>query len=185
MFVSHEIVEVSPEDLTRPDLLLASKHVMGNGFIEGLKDIVFVKPESFEARHTPVIAAEVADLNNTLLDQSRPYLLIGFGRWGSSEPWLGIPVDWGQISGAKAIVEATLPDMDVELSQGAHFFHNISGNGVVYLSVHHTAKPGIDWEWLKSQPVVTETEFLRHVELSTPLEIRIDGRTGTGGVWRG
>jgi hypothetical protein len=75
--------------------------------------------------------------------------------------------------------------MDVELSQGAHFFHNISGNGVVYLSVHHTDTPGINWEWLKAQRVAKETQFLRHVELDSPLGIRLDGRSGRGGVWRG
>lgn len=185
MFVSNEIVELSPDELTRQDLVLFSDRVMGNGCIDGIRDIVFVKPEAFESRHTPAIAAEVDGLNRHLLDGSRPYLLVGFGRWGSSEPWLGIPVDWGNISGARAIVEATLPEMDVELSQGAHFFHNISGNGVVYLSVHHTDTPGINWEWLKAQRVAKETQFLRHVELDSPLGIRLDGRSGRGGVWRG
>jgi len=185
MFVSHEMVEISPAELTRHDLLLCSDRVMGNGRIDGIRDVVYVKPEVFEARHTPAIAAEVDGLNRSLLDQGRPYLLVGFGRWGSSEPWLGIPVDWGKISGARAIVEATLPEMDVEPSQGAHFFHNISGNGVMYLSVHHTDTPGIDWEWLKAQRVATETRFLRHVELDSPLDIRLDGRSGRGGIWRG
>lgn len=185
MFISHELVEISPGDLARADLLLVSNRVVGNGRIEGIRDVVFVKPEVFESRHTPAIAAEVGGLNRTLLDQGRPYLLVGFGRWGSSEPWLGIPVDWGKISGARAIVEVTTPEMDVEPSQGAHFFHNISGNGVVYVSVHHTDRPGIDWEWLKSQRVVTETQFLLHIEMDSQLEIRVDGRSGRGGVWRG
>src|SRR6185295_11106643 len=146
--------------LAREDLVLASSRVMGNGRVRGIQDVVFVKPDTFEARHTPAIATEVESLNRTLLDQGRPYLLVGFGRWGSSEPWLGIPVDWGQICGARVIVEATLPTMDVEASQGAHFFHNISGNGVAYLSVHHSDSPGIDWAWLAAQPTARETTYL-------------------------
>jgi hypothetical protein len=184
MFVSHDLVEIAEEELSRPELVLASRRAMGNGRVEGLCDVVFVKPEAFEARHTRAIAAEVETVNRALADRRRPYLLIGFGRWGSSDPWLGIPVDWGQIAGAKVIVEATLPAMDVEPSQGAHFFHNILGNGVAYFCVHHAAVPGIDWEWLKAQPVVTETSFLRHVELAAPLEVRVDGRSGRGAVWR-
>jgi hypothetical protein len=82
-------------------------------------------------------------------------------------------------------VEATLATVDVEASPGAHFFHNISGNGVAYLCVHHASSPGIDWEWLQAQPVVTETPFLRHAETSAPLDVRLDGRAGRGGIWKG
>jgi hypothetical protein len=83
------------------------------------------------------------------------------------------------------IVEATLPAMDIEASQGAHFFHNISGNGVAYLSVHHATDRAIDWDWLEACPAASETRFLRHAELSKPLDVRLDGRSGRGGVWRG
>lgn len=184
MFVSHDRVEITDEEMTSRELVVGSTRAMGNGRVEGLRDVVFVKPEAFEARHTPVIAAEVDSANRVLVDRRRPYVLVGFGRWGSSDPWLGIPVDWGQISGAKVIVEATLPTMDVEPSQGAHFFHNLLGNGVAYLSAHHAAVPGIDWEWLKAQSVVSESQFLRHAELAAPLDIRLDGRSGRGGIWR-
>jgi hypothetical protein len=146
--------------------------------------VVFVKPDAFEARHTRAMADEVAAVNRTLVESGRAYLLVGFGRWGSSDPWLGIPVDWSQISGAKVIVEATLPTMSVEPSQGAHFFHNILGNGVSYLSVHHGAPRAVDWEWLMSRPVVAETRFLRHAEVVSPLDVRVDGRSGRGAIWR-
>jgi len=185
MFVSHDLVEIADEEVARPDLLLVSTRAMGNGRVQGLRDVVFVKPDTFEARHTRVIAGEIDALNRRLVEQGRAYVLVGFGRWGSSDSWLGIPVDWGQVSGAKVIVEATLPTMNVEPSQGAHFFHNILGNGVAYLSVHHAAVPGVDWEWLKAQPVVEETQFLRHAQLPAPLEIRVDGRSGRGGIWKG
>ncbi len=184
MFVSHERVEISDADLARKDLVIYSTRVMGNGRVEGLQDIVFVKPDVFEARHTRAIATEVAAVNRALRECGRPYVLVGFGRWGSADPWLGIPVDWGQISGAKVIVEATLETMDIEASQGAHFFHNISGNGVSYLCVHHSASPGIDWAWLQEQSVVTETQSLRHVQTPFPLDVRLDGRSGRGGIWK-
>lgn len=184
MFVSHEMVDIADGDLRGDDLLLASERVMGNGRFQDIREVVFVKPEAFEARHTSAIASEIESLNAGLVKQGRPYLLLGFGRWGSSDPWLGIPVSWSHISGARVIVEATLPSLDVEPSQGAHFFHNVSGNGVGYLCVHHSESPGIDWSWLASQPVTSETTFLRHATLADPLDIRLDGRTGRGIIKR-
>src|SRR5690349_6375129 len=99
---------------------------MGNGVERGIRDVDFVRPETFSAMATPAIARELEVFNRRLCDERRPYLLIGFGRWGSSHPSLGIPVDWSLISGARTIVEATLPAMNVELCQGSHFFHNLS-----------------------------------------------------------
>ena len=118
---------------------------------------------SFRLCNTPAIAQELELINGELRDQKRPFLLIGFGRWGSSHPSLGIPVDWSQISGARAIVEATLPEMNVELSQGSHFFHNLSSFRASYFMVQHGRHFGINWDWLNRQPVVHETEFIRHV----------------------
>jgi hypothetical protein len=185
MTVSDAVVDLDFEALDRTTLLLASERVMGNGVITGVQDVVYVKPEGFEARHTPAIADQVARLNLDLVDRNVPYLLIGFGRWGSSDPWLGIPVAWSQIGGAKAIVEATLPSMNVDLSQGSHFFHNISSFNVSYFSVpFHRAFP-IDWEGLSRQPVVADTGFVRHVHLDHPLHIAVDGRQGHGAIlWR-
>jgi hypothetical protein len=165
-------------------LLLASERVMGNGVIDGISDIVYVKPDSFEARHTSTIASELDRLNRDLVAEGRPYLLIGFGRWGSADPWLGIPVVWGQIGGAKVIVEATLPEMNVDPSQGSHFFHNITSFRVSYFSVHHASRPGIDWAWLGRQRSVAETTFLRQLRLAAPLIVKVDGRAGRGAIWR-
>jgi hypothetical protein len=183
MVVSHERVEISESDLEAPGLLLASRRAMGNGRIESIRDVVYVKPSGFDARLTPAIAAELEKTNVRLLDEERPYLLIGFGRWGSSDPWLGIPVLWGQISGARAIVEATLPDMDVEPSQGSHFFHNISSLGVSYLAVPHHAQPPIDWAWLDAQTPVAEADHVRHIRVAQPLLVEVDGRSSRGAVW--
>ncbi len=185
MAVSDQVVHVPVEMLESDDAVVASETVMGNGIVEGIRDVVYVKPEPFEARHTPVIARELGPFNGRLVAEKRPYLLVGFGRWGSSDPWLGIPVEWPAINGAAAIVEATLPSMNVELSQGSHFFHNISSFHVSYFSVPHTGRYAIDFAWLAAQPAVCETAFVRHVRLASPLTVRVDGRTGWGVVLRG
>jgi len=184
MVVSDEAVDISDEEFIAPNLLAASSRVMGNGIVEGINDVVYVKPVGFEARHTRQIAGELERLNAPLQDEGRPYLLIGFGRWGSSDPWLGIPVDWGQICGARVIVEATLPNMNVDPSQGSHFFHNISSFKVSYFSVRYDRDKPIDWDWLGAQEAVAETEFVRHVRLRSPLRVKVDGRTSRGAIWR-
>jgi len=183
MMVSKEPVDLPPNVKETPGLLLASDRVMGNGVIDSLRDVVYVKPDAFEARRTPQIAEELDDINRKLLQARKPYLLIGFGRWGSSDPWLGIPVNWGQISGAKVIVEATLEGMNIEPSQGAHFFHNISSFLVSYFTVHHSSVTTIDWKWLSEERIAEETDWVRHVELDRPLLVKVDGRSGQGAIW--
>ncbi len=180
MVVSSEEVEITEKDMTGEKILLASESVLGNGIVDNILDIVYVKPESFNAKYTRKIAGEVSKINEKFLKERIPYLLIGFGRWGSSDPWLGIPVNWGQIGAAKVIVESTLLEINVDLSQGSHFFHNISSFQVSYFSLHHSGKYKIDWPWLEGQEKVEETEFLRHVRLKSPLTVRVDGRSGKG-----
>ncbi|MEJ2402023.1 MAG: PEP/pyruvate-binding domain-containing protein [Xanthomonadales bacterium] len=189
MLVSQHEVDIADADLASPDLLLATGRAIGNGAFDSISDIVYVRPESFEARLTPTIASELDRVNRTLVEEQRPYLLLGFGRWGSSDPWLGIPVEWGQIAGARVIVESTLPEMNVELSQGAHFFHNLLSFDVPYLSVAHDPNAAgyirdIDWAWLDRQAALNETALVRHVRLPHPLFIAVDGRSGRGAVWR-
>jgi hypothetical protein len=180
LVVSRAFVEVTDADLAADGLLLASGNVMGNGAPEGVRDVVYVRPARFDPSLTRAAAGEIAAINNRLLEEGRPFLLIGFGRWGSSDPSLGIPVDWGQICGARAIVEATLPEMNVDLSQGSHFFHNISSFEVGYFCVRHDQDDRIDWEWLERQPPESDTGLVRHLQLAEPLVIRVDGRTGRG-----
>ena len=163
MVVSDQVVEVTVEDLSDPRAIVASDMVMGNGTADDIQDIVFVRPDKFSPLHTPAIAQELESINRELRDQKRPFLLIGFGRWGSSHPSLGIPVDWSQISGARAIVEATLPEMNVELSQGSHFFHNLSSFRASYFMVQHGRQLRNQLGLAQPQPVVYETEFIRHV----------------------
>ncbi len=182
MVVSSDKVEVTEEDLLDENILVASRNVLGNGINNTIKDIVYVKPESFEAKHTNQIAGELESINKILVNLHRPYLLIGFGRWGSSDPWLGIPVNWGQVSGAKAIVETAMENLNVEFSQGSHFFHNLTSFNVSYFSVKISDSYKIDWDWLSKQHVEYESDFVRHVSLSSALHTKVDGRSGRGTI---
>jgi len=185
MKVSDAEIEVAPEALDGPEVVLASEQVLGNGRRDEIQDVVFVRPQRFDPKFTPRIAIELDQINRALLDAGRPYLLIGFGRWGSSDPWLGTPVDWGQISAARVIVEATLPAMNPDLSQGSHFFHNLIGFQVLYLSVPHQGRYRIDWDWLDRQETVAETDLVKHVRTTRPLEILVDGRRRRGVIKHG
>ena len=113
--------------MSGPDVLAAAETALGNGTIATIRDIVYLKPAAFDAAQTRAMAAELEAMNRELVAEGRPYLLIGFGRWGTSDPWLGVPVLWSQISGARAIVESSLPDIEADPSQGSHFFHNVTG----------------------------------------------------------
>lgn len=175
--VGRDAIEVPEADLA--SAVVASKAALGNGRWE-VRDLVWVDPDRFETARTPAIAEEIASLNRGLLDAGRPYLLIGFGRWGSSDPWLGIPVRWDQISGARAIVESGLPGLNPEPSQGSHFFHNLSSFQVAYLTVRPGVSGRIDWDWIRRQPVHNETAHVRHARLAAPLRIAVDGRSGRG-----
>jgi hypothetical protein len=184
MMVARDLVDVAEAELHGARVLVASTTALGNGRYDTMADVVYVNPSTFEARHTPAIAAEIETLNRQLADAGRPYVLIGFGRWGSSDPWLGIPATWPQLSGARVIVEATLPEMNVDASQGSHFFHNMISFRVLYFTVRHAGAHPIAWDWLARQPAATETRFLRHVRLAAPLEVRVDGRHGRGVILR-
>jgi len=180
MMVAGDRIDVPAEDLTGDNVVLASDQALGNGVLDDLFDVVFVRPEAFDPAATPDIAKELEKINRVLVAEGRHYILIGFGRWGTSDPPLGIPVAWGQISGARVIVEATLPDVQPDLSQGSHFFHNVLSFRVLYLSVEHHGPYTIDWEWLTAQPVAQSAEHATHVRLESPLTVRVDGATGRG-----
>ncbi len=185
LVVSQEVVALEAEDWRPEGLVLASRNVMGNGVVTEIRDIVYVRPAGFAPGLSRSVAAEIAECNDAMVAAARPYLLIGFGRWGSTDPSLGIPIAWGQIGGARVIVEATLPAMNVELSQGSHFFHNISSFRVSYFCVRHDGNDRLDWDWLARQPAVGEGALVRHVRLEAPLVVKVDGRTGCGVVRAG
>jgi hypothetical protein len=176
---------VSPLEMKSPGVVLASEHGLGHGSRNDIQDVVFIKPDSFDLARTRNIALEVEKMNHTLQSAGRPYLLIGFGRWGSADEWLGVPVDWGQISGARVIVETSFGNLNPDPSQGSHFFHNLISFGVFYLTVRGKGNSRIDWEWLDRQTTVRESTYLRHVGLSEPLTVRMDGLAGLGVVTEG
>jgi hypothetical protein len=180
MVVSGEQVDLDHSELCGPDVLVASDSVMGNGTLDTIRDVVFVKPDRFDTKYTASIADQLGRINAGLVEARRPYLLIGFGRWGTSDPQGGIPVRFGQVSGAKAIVEATLPDLDYSLSQGSHFFHNLTSFRIYYFSIRHSGEYAVNWDVLRSATLIGETEYLSHVEFASPLRIKVDGKKGWG-----
>jgi hypothetical protein len=151
--------------------------------MEGVRYIVQVKPECFDNMRTAEIAEQVGEVNERMTASGNPYLLIGPGRWGTSDPSLGIPVRWAQVAGARLIVEAAMPGYRIEPSQGTHFFQNLTSFGTGYFTVDHKAGNGyIDEEYLASLPVESETEFLRIICFPEPLSIAINGRKSKGVV---
>lgn len=153
---------------------------LGNCVIDDLRDIVYVRPDTFDRKEMSEIITAIGIMNRKMKKAGRKYLLIGFGRWGSADRWLGIGVGWAQISEARVMVEAGLPDFRVDPSNGAHFFQNITSLGIGYLTVPYGLKNAhLDWDWLSSQPSEEETRHLRHIRLPKPCTIKIDGRKGT------
>jgi len=179
-----EAVEVPESSLRDEGVVIASGRVLGNGVAAGIRDLVYVRPDAFDAMRTRAIAGEIGALNRRLVDAGKPYVLIGFGRWGSSEPTLGIPVTWAQIAGARAIVEAASPRVRADMSQGSHFFHNIVGLRVPYFSIGSRGNERIDWDWLESLPCLEAGSHVRWVESPQPLSVRVDGRAARGVITR-
>jgi len=175
------VVEITQEEELGGRVLLKSSKAMGNGERNDISCVLYMKPGAFDAARTPQIAREISEINRALSKEGKPYLLMGFGRWGSSDPWLGVGVTWGQISGAKVMVEISGGKMKVDLSQGSHFFHNLTSFGVSYFSVSESFDGGIDWGWLESSGKnISETAYLKCVELEKPLLVKVDGRKGKG-----
>ncbi len=177
---SHEHCEVSwDEDLGREELLLRSSKALGNGVIDDVQDIVYIPPESFDSSRTVEMAGEIGVLNRKLRSSNRPYLLIGPGRWGSQDRWLGVPVGWHQISGVKVMVETALENFDIEPSQGSHFFQNMTSRKIGYITIPLRKKDSfVDWKWLNSLESQEKTDLVRHVRLERPMVIKLDGRRG-------
>jgi len=182
MAVSDQCVTINKQSIPADDLIVFSKNVLGNCSFEDVRDIVYVKPDVFTPADTLQMAAEIEAINRELSKAGRSYVLIGFGRWGSSDPWLGIPVAWSQISGARVIVEGTLPEMNPDLSQGSHFFHNITSLGIPYFSIDGAQAGTINWNWLNKQPAESELQYIRHVRRPSGLHIKVNGKTGCGVV---
>ena len=174
------------EDLNLvPDdkVILKSFNSLGHGIMEDVYDLVYVKTEGYNAGNNPTIAYEIEKLNRKFLDEGKHYVLVGPGRWGSSDSWLGIPVKWPHISAARVIVEAGLSNYRVDPSQGTHFFQNLTSFGVGYFTINAYMNDGIyNKEFLDTLPVVEETKYLRHVRFENPIVIKMDGKKRLGVV---
>lgn len=181
LVISHEREELDVENISDDDLLVKSEQVLGNGAITNIYDIVFVDIEKFDRGKSRAVANEVSHINSKLLDQKKPYLLIGVGRWGSLDPWLGIPVTWDQIAGASVIVEAGFKDLNVTPSQGSHFFQNITSFRVGYFTVNSFVHFGfIDWDWLSKIPPIEEMTYTKHLRFDQPVIVKISGHKNKG-----
>jgi len=169
------------ESIAPSQLLCQSAQILGNGVIEDIFDIVVVKREEFDRLKTRDIAAELHILNSKLMDEERRYILIGMGRWGSLDPFLGIPVKWEQISGAQAIVELGFDDMNVIPSQGSHFFHNLTSFSVGYFTLSpNMPESFIDWNWLSNTEPLQQLKYVKHIHSEQPIVIKMNGRDNRG-----
>jgi DNA-binding response OmpR family regulator len=162
--------------------LCYSSMLMGTGGLNTIRDLVYVKPEAFDPARTVAIAGEIAAFNGRLKAAGRKYLLIGPGRWGSADRWLGIPVRWQDISGVGAIVETTHPRLHAEPSQGTHFFHNITSLGISYITISRASRDFIDWPWLAGLPPARDGQFVRHVALAKPMRLKFDGKRSCAAI---
>ena len=178
---SREAEELDTDQADPDRILVRSSRVLGNGKLVHIKDVVAVDQALFDRARSRDIAAEVARLNARLVSEGVPYILIGLGRWGSADPWLGIPVTWEQISGARVIVESGLRDIKVTPSQGSHFFQNLTSFRVGYFTVNREDGDGfVDWDWLVGHSTLEEGSFVRHIRLQKPLLVTINGKQQTG-----
>ena len=180
MTARQEGIEVTLAAEERDQALCYSCNAMGNVPAEQIGDIVYIKPDAFDPGRTREIARCVAQINADLAGRGHHYLLVGPGRWGSADPWLGIPVRWGDISNVAAIVETVSEKLRAEPSQGAHFFHNMTALGISYFNISPGAPDFFDWRWLTAQPIALENEYAAHVRLSRPLVVKVDGRSSSG-----
>jgi CheY-like chemotaxis protein len=181
LICSREIEDLAVENFNGGTVLCRSSNVLGNGLIEGIHDLVVVDYESFHRADSVEVAEIVARFNAQLVREGKPYILVGVGRWGSKDPWLGIPVTWDQVSGARAIVEAGFRDLRVTPSQGSHFFQNLTAFRIAYFTINPDCGEGlVDWEWLLAQTAAEQAGPVRHLSFAAPFTIAISGSRGVG-----
>jgi hypothetical protein len=167
------------------ETILYSESVLGNGIYKNIRDIIYVKPESFSSQNNLKTVDRIDALNKIFVAEDRNYVLIGPGRWGSSDHALGVPVKWSQISAARVIVESGLSNYRIDPSQGTHFFHNLTSFRVAYFTVNPFIKDGYyDVEYLCKFECIYEDEFIRHVRFDEDLKIEVDGKMGRGVIYK-
>jgi len=185
LVLAAEASELRLDGAADDDVVCRSPQVLGHGLIDGVRDVVLVDFETYDRGKSAEVAREVADYNAHLAADGTPYLLFGVGRWGSRDPWLGIPVAWGQIAGAKVIVESGFKDFRVTPSQGTHFFQNLTSFQIGYFTVNeHVGEGFVDWTWLLGQEAVSVKQHTRHLRFPEPLVVKMNGRTNEGLIFK-
>lgn len=173
--------KVNLEEIERNNMLLLSDKGMGNGLIDNITDVIYVDPKTFDKSMTREMVTEIEMLNHKMRDEERKYVLIGPGRWGSRDRWIGIPVNWPQISYAKVIIETSLEGYPLDASSGSHFFHNVTSMNVGYFSVQpELGMSFVDYKKLEEQQLINKTTYFRHVRFEKPVQIKMDGRQRIG-----
>ena len=180
-----ELINEEIGSIPEENTLISCKNAMGHGVTDDLYDLIYVKTEAFNASKNELIASEIDKINRHLVKQNRNYILIGPGRWGSADSWLGIPVKWPNISNARLIVESGLANYRVDPSQGTHFFQNLTSFGVAYFTINPFFGDGTyDIDFLNSQSAEYESEYIRHIHFLNPILTKVDGRKSLGVVMK-
>ncbi len=183
--INTDDIYIDSDSLDMKQLFLYTSSGMGNGIISNINDIIFIDPDKFNKLKTIEMQKEIAYLNQKMKDLNRQYILIGPGRWGSRDRFLGIPVQWHDINKAKIIVETGMKDFIVDASQGTHFFHNLISMNAGYFTVPFNSDTDfIDWEWLKNQPIEEKTKHFIHIQTDDPTVIKMDGRNGVSFIYK-
>ena len=177
MIPPNKFTTVNLDDIDTTNVLCYTNNALGNGSIDNIQDIIYIKSEDFNLINSPHVVPELRKINTQLMDTNTPYILIGPGRWGSADHFLGIPVIWSDIAGVKVIIETPYKDRPIDPSQGSHFFHDMISSQIAYL-ITKKNQGNIQYSWLNSLPVIQETEYLKHVKSPQNLQIIIDGQKG-------
>lgn len=186
MVVGKEQIQVKIEATDGRKILCCSRHAIGNGIYQNIQDIIFVDPKLFELKNTIQIASEIGEINKLLFKERRKCILIGFGRMGTADRWLGIPLVWSQMSQALVVVEADEKDLQAEPSLGSHFYHNLTSLSMGYLHIKYRGgdEERIDWEWLLNEPVLKQTDHVKLIRSQKPFLVKIDGKSSTGIIFK-
>lgn len=182
MNVNQDLLVLKEENIEKDKAVIYSNKAMGNGNYQDVRDIIYVDPDAFASTETTKIVPEIEAINKKLRKENKKYILIGPGRWGSSDRFLGIPVKWDQINAAKLIVETALNNFQVDFSQGTHFFHNLIAQNAGYVYVNNSGI--IDWDWIKSKEIVERGKYIVHIRCEKPLHVEISGVTGLAVVYK-
>lgn len=181
LVLTREREDFEVNNVDRSKLICLSQQVLGDGIINDVKDVVFIDIDNYDRGKSKIAAKEIAEINEKMIAEKKQYILIGVGRWGSLDHWLGIPVTWDQISGAAVIVESGFRDFSVEPSQGSHFFQNITSFRIGYFTIKHGSQDEfVDWEWLRNQEIVESKNFATHIRTQNPFTIKINGQRNKG-----